>query len=145
MASATRSVAMTIALLACSDPVEPDPRPGWRLLPGILLHNGIPAVMQVPDSALRGQPFSVAFITFGTGCDEQGETSSSTDGSTVEIMPTDWRPIDPSPSCPDSIVNVFPRAVDVQVDVAGPARIRVHGRREPGGTSVVFAATIQVR
>jgi hypothetical protein len=137
-------VAVAIAL-ACSDPVEPDPRPGWQLLPGILLHNGIPAVMQVPDSVALGQNFSVAFVTFGTGCDEAGETTSTIMGSAIEIMPVDWRQIDPPPSCPDSIVSVFPRAVDVRVDVTGPARVRVHGRREPGGTSVVFAATVQVR
>jgi hypothetical protein len=88
---------------------------------------------------------SFAFVTFRTGCDEAGETTSTVLANAIEIMPVDWRQIDPPPSCPDSIVSVFPRAVDIRVDVTGPARFRVHGRREPAGTSVVFAATVQVR
>jgi hypothetical protein len=140
-----RLAILVLALGACSDPTEPDPRPGWELLPAILLHHGVPVAMVVPDTATRGVPFRVAFATFAPGCDERGDTTMRVTGSTVDVMPRDWTMTAPPPSCPDSIITVLGRAVAVQVDVAGPARIRIHGRREPEGTTVIFSATIDVR
>ncbi len=136
---------LCLLAIACNDPVAPDPRPGWLLKPAILLHHGIPTLMHVPDSVPPGAQFSIAFVTFGPGCDEVGETLNTVNGNEIEIHPLDWTPVRPTAMCPDSIVRIFPHSVEVQVNQSGPARVRVHGRREPGGTDVIFAATIQIR
>ncbi|MCI0432152.1 MAG: hypothetical protein L0271_00690 [Gemmatimonadetes bacterium] len=132
--------------LACDSPTAPaDPREGWTLQPGILLHHGVPAFLQVPDSIRRDVPFQVGFTTFGPGCAEEGGTEVEVNALTAEVHPMDWIPDrPPAETCTDRIVRVFARIVQVRFGTIGEGVIRINGRREPGSTKVIFTARVVV-
>lgn len=98
----------------------------------------------MPLTVDRGQLVDVAVVTFGTGCDEIGNTETNGQGSELEIAPTDWFVIpQPGQACTADI-RQFRHAVQVVFNDVGPATIRFSGRSEPGGADTTLVASVDV-
>lgn len=136
------AAATLLGVAACSDPVIIDNR---QLRPGILVNNGIPAAIDVPLFVDRGQTVNVTVVTFGTGCDEIGDTQVNGQNNEIEIVPRDWFVIPlPSQVCTADI-RQFTHSAQLSFNQTGPATIRFLGRREPGGDDITLVAEITVR
>ncbi len=134
-------------LLSCESATAPDGRPGWALQPSILLHHGVPAFVQIPESVRRDSLFQVGFTTFGPGCDEQGGTEVDITGMTINVHPMDFTPVTAPTAgpCPANVVRIFGRVIKVRFRQPGEGVIRVFGRREPGGQAITLTARLTVR
>jgi hypothetical protein len=136
------AAAVLFGAVACSDPVIIDNR---QLRPGILVNNGIPATIDIPLTVDHGQTVDVHVVTFGTGCDEIGDTQVNGQANDLEIVPRDWFVIPlPGQACTADIKQ-FIHSAQVTFNQTGPATIRFLGRREPGGDDITLVANITVR
>ena len=99
--------------------------------------------VEVPATAERGVPFTVTVRTYGGGCDRVAGTQVRAVGpSVVEVAPYDFTR--PNALCTDQLVALT-HAAAVRFDVAGTSRVRVRGRRAPGGAELVVEREVVVR
>ena len=99
--------------------------------------------VEVPATAERGVPFTVTVRTYGGGCDRVAGTEVRAVGpSVVEVAPYDFTR--PNALCTDQLVALT-HAAAVRFDVAGTSRVRVRGRRAPGGAELVVEREVVVR
>ena len=134
--------AALLGSLACSDPVIIDNR---QLRPGILVNDGIPAQIDVSLTVDRNQPVTVTISTFGTGCDEIGDTQVNGQGNEIEIVPRDWFVIPLPRQVCSADVRLFTHTAQLSFTQTGAATIRIRGRREPAGDEITLVTNVTVR
>jgi hypothetical protein len=136
------AAAALLGAIACSDPVIIDNR---QLRPAILINDGVQATIIAASTVDHGQPVDVAITTFGTGCDEIGDTQITGQAGEIEIAPRDWYVIPlPNQVCTADI-RQFVHTARLTFDQAGSATIRFVGRSEPAGDDITLVAKITVR
>ena len=137
-----RATAIATALLAgaCSSVTEPRE---VRVLGEIAGYNADDPRVAVPSTAERGVPFPVSVVTYGNGCYRAGDTEVRAVGpSAVEVAPYDFTRA--GGVCTD-ILNGSTHTALVRFDVAGPARVRVRGRRPGSRAEIVVEREVLVR
>ena len=133
---------LSAALLACACSLVTGPEE-VRVLGEIAGSGAGDPVIEVPASAERGVPFAVAVRTYGNGCYRAGDTEVRVVGpSAVEVAPYDFTR--GGVACPD-ILSASTHTVAVRFGLAGPAVVRVRGRRAPGRAELVVAREVLVR
>lgn len=145
-----RGAALAMALAACDAgggaareaqaPREP-PRE-----PGVIEFYSETARVELPGAVRAGEPFTVVVTTYGNGCVSPADTEVRVRGRVAEVTPYDHDQARApgGAACTDQL-NVFPHRATVRFDTPGPARVRVHGRREPGSEAVTVERPVVVR
>lgn len=134
------ALAAALVAGACAFATEPKE---VRVLGTIAGYNAGDPYVEVPANAERGVPFAVAVRTYGNGCYRAGNTEVRVVGpAAVEVAPYDFTRV--GGVCTDILKGSTHRAT-VRFDAAGPARVRVRGRRAPGGADLVVERDVLVR
>lgn len=121
------AVAILASVFCCREPTSADTFDE----PGLIVFYGDTTRIVAPDTALRGVPFEVSFVTFAGGCTrEVARTEVQIATSVLEVRPYNRRRR--APACTDDLLFLEHRA-EVQFDEAGLVTIRVVG--EQRGTS----------
>jgi len=146
MRSRTRMCALLAAcapmLAACSD--DAGVLAVTVLRPAAIAFYGDTVVASVPDSARVGVPFLVQVRSFGGGCTAQDQTGIAVVGRRVDVRPLVREPGPASQvACPD-ILLTFTHSAPVTITEPGIATVVVHGRAEPGATSVSVTRTVRI-
>jgi hypothetical protein len=146
MIARVRLLALTIAsatvLAACDD--NAGFLAGKVLRPAALAFYGDSVAVTVPDSARVGVPFTVQVRSFGDGCTEQGQTGIAVSGRRVDVRPLVREPGPASQAVCPAILLTFTHSASVTISESGTATIVVHGRSEPGASSVSVTRTLRV-
>ena len=127
------------ALLAACSVVGPE---GGEQLGIIQILPVEPARVTVPETARRGEPFTVTVITHGGGCLSQGPTRVRRDGVTAEVRPYDVHT--GGDACPAD-VQLYTHTATLRFDQPGPATVRVQGTGYPDGGVVTVARTVTIQ
>lgn len=131
--------------IGCHDPFGPDGVRDERRISHIEWPGFSPTVT-APDTVSAGTKFDVSVITFASGCYRQGDTEASVTGSTASITPYDFFPVEIKKgyACEQPLYR-WSHTARVSFDRAGPAVIRVIGRRYPGDAPITVERTVVVR
>ena len=112
-------------------------------VPGNLIYVGDTARIQIPLRATVGMPISVVVTTVGDGCYREGPTDVAVQGLTAHVAPFDYRTEGSDVICP-SILREFRHEASLTFSAAGPAVVRIHGRRQPYDEPVVLTRSVLV-
>lgn len=127
---------------ASSDASAPRVNPALRWVPApttdVLLPSG---ALVAPDTVRAGEPFAVQIGSIGpSACWGVGPTAMSQSDRTVLFEPSDVYASDRA--CIEVLTNLR-RTVTVTIATAGPATLRVRGRRVEQGTSSEIRVTVE--
>jgi hypothetical protein len=103
-------------------------------------------VVEIPNAVTRNTDLSVTVSTFGNSCVDKGDTEVTTSGSSAEIRPFDIF-VTHAPrnySCAD-ILRTHVHGATLRFSQAGLATVRVRGRIEPGGETMVVERQVTVQ
>lgn len=114
------------------------------LRPAALAFYGDSVAVTVPDSARVGVPFLVQVRSFGDGCTQQDQTGIAVVGRRVDVRPLVREPSPVSQAVCPAILLTFTHTAPVTITEPGTASIVVHGRSEPGASSVAVTRTVRV-
>jgi hypothetical protein len=114
------------------------------LRPAALAFYGDSVAVTVPDSARVGVPFLVHTRSFGDGCTQQDQTGIAVVGRRVDVRPLVREPGPASQAVCAAILLTFTHSAPVTLTELGTATIVVHGRSEPGASSVSVTRTVRV-
>lgn len=123
------------ALLAACSVVGLDERE--RL--GILWPLEEPPAVTVPQTAQRGEPFTVTVVTQGGGCLRPGPTRVRTRGMTAEVRPYDVH--SGGNVCPTDVAP-YEHTATLRFDQAGAATVEFHTRGPAG--DVITTRTVSI-
>jgi hypothetical protein len=134
-------IAVALSLAGCG---STEPRPYYeRRLGSIMVESGS---IDVPSEGLVGVPVSFTVVTAGGGCVRQGDTEVRIAGLVADVMPYDSVYVNlPSNMACTSDLRLLRHAGSVTFALAGTAIVRIHGYTPPGGTSVVYERTVEIR
>lgn len=100
---------------------------------GLIIFYRDTSSIAAPDTVLRGQPFSVEFVTYGGGCTRSvARTDVATKGLTSVIQPYN-RTTRAGTGC-DADLLWLRHVAQVRIDQAGTAAIRVIGEQRGAST-----------
>lgn len=105
-----------------------DESSGEKRVEGILHFHGDTAPVEVPETAVAGEPFEVTISTFGGGCDNVGSALVKVEGHLATIQPYDFTEADEVTVC-TAILKIMPRTVEVTFDEPGEGVLRIKGLR----------------
>jgi hypothetical protein len=114
------------------------------LRPAAIAFYGDTIVATVPDSARVGVPFLVQVRSFGDGCTQQDQMGIAVVGRRVDVRPLVREPGPASQVACPAILLTFTHSAPVTVMEAGTATVIVHGRSEPGASSVSVTRTVRI-
>jgi len=104
--------------------------PNWPELPPVVL----------PAEVMRGERFTVTIHSHEGGCVRRADRAPvSVVGRNVEISPFNRQRRGRNLACPSDVL-VITHTVSVRLHEAGPATVRIHGRRnvyDPGGRTSI--------
>ena len=140
------SIACGLLLLACSGPSDGSrgTRDPWVRVVGRIDAGppGSQAALQTPDTVRVGVPFTITISTYGaTGCIHPDQSDLQQSQSSVDVTVYDSLWVGSPPCLPDW--HSYPRALEQQFNLAGPAFIRLHGRG--ADSTLTFERAITVR
>lgn len=101
-----------------------------------------PAQVSVPQSAPRGEPFTVEVVTHGGGCLSKGPTRVRTGGMSADVRPYDRD--SGGDVCPADVA-LYRHTATLRFDQPGTATVRIHGRGEPGREAVTITRTVTIQ
>ncbi len=141
--------------MACTGPESPsfdliaDNGPG--LYPGVIKYYTTPVSVELPETAIVGQPFVVKVATHGDGCFSKGEvTVSQSSAASVVVEPFD-EVLGRGPREPGELRfcnqngRTFFHIATVQFDQAGLATVTVRGWALPEDEPLEAKYTVFVR
>jgi|GEM_PF-4194724 len=101
---------------------------------------GEPPPVVLPAEVLRGETFTVTIHSREGGCVRRADRAAvSVVGRNVEISPFNRKRRGRTLACPSDLLLIT-HTVSVRVHEAGPATVRIHGRRDlygPGGRTSI--------
>lgn len=106
--------------------------------------------LTAPETVRRGEAFEIKVITFGSGCEEGGDTSVLLTESVANVMVYDFTTATrPGVAC-TAILKRMPHTATLRFTEPGEALIRVWGRRvgpdtPPEGVPTLIEHSIQVQ
>lgn len=146
MRSRTRILALLVAcaplVSACGD--DAGLLAVTVLRPAAIAFYGDTIVAIVPDSARVGVPFIVQVRSFGDGCTVQDQTGIAVAGRRVDVRPLVREPGPAADQACPAVLLTFTHSAPITLTEAGTATIVVHGRSEPGASSVSVMRTVHV-
>lgn len=131
-----------LVIASCGEPAGPSDVAGR--MPAIVEHYGTVATLSVPSATEPDGTAVVEFTTFEGGCIGSAPVQVSVRGRQAVIRPyqAGYRP-SPDAVCAE-VLRVARHLVTLRFSQAGPSQVRLVGRKEPGGATVVLARPIQV-
>ena len=127
-------------LLACSGTTEPS-RSAEVLGTIAGYHQDDPHV-EVPETAQRGIPFTVAVTTYGNSCVSKVRTQVVQEPARATITPYDTS--DADMACREALIALRHEAT-LQFSEAGAARVIIRGLERPSGRTITVERTVRVQ
>lgn len=115
---------------------------GGEQLGVIQILPSMPAQASVPETAQRGEPFTVTVVTHGGGCLRQGPTRVRTSGATAEVRPYDVH--NGGDVCPGD-VQEYQHTATLRFDQPGTATVHFYGIGHPGAEVVTVTRTVAIQ
>ena len=128
------------ALVACDSSTT---EPNIERRRGVIAFYGDPVRVTVPDSMRLGLPAKVTVETYGSGCDNEVDTSVAVEGNLALVEPYEYVNVDPGVFCP-AIVIGHTHEVTIMFKEPGMAKVRIIGRREPGDHRMTVERSVVV-
>jgi hypothetical protein len=101
--------------------------------------------VEVPGEARAGEPFEIAFTTYGGGCIREDTTEVRVTGLVAEVTPYQLAPREGSSMICTMELRLTRREVEVVFPGRGTATVRIIGVSQPGDSAMRVERQVSVR